>query len=136
MRALSPRSKILLYVGDRPRITLEDVTEVLSTIARRGCSTSPMRVDEREAGRALRALRGLLAQREAGVAILGLLAGEVRSLPVARCALDRRLGGEFDPRMTFATFQARLLPRLSAEDGRDDDPASSKRCTRSGLSTC
>jgi DNA polymerase-3 subunit delta len=124
MRALeSEIEKILLFVGDRPRITLEDVTEVLSTTREAGVFDLTNAVDEREVGRALRALRGLLAQREAGVAILGLLAGEVRSLTVARCALDRRLGGEIDSRMTFAAFQARHLPRLSTEDGEDDGSA-------------
>ena len=121
VRALeSEVEKILLYVGDRPRITLEDVTAVLSTTREAGVFDLTNAVDEREVGRALRALRGLLAQREAGVAILGVLAGGVRNLIVARCALERRLEGDIDPRMPYATFQARILPRLFADDGEDD----------------
>jgi len=124
MRALdSEIEKILLYVGDRPRITLEDITAVLSTTREAGVFDLTNALDEREAGRVLRALRGLLAQREAGIAILGMLASEVRNLTVARCALDRRLEGELDPRMPYATFQARILPRLSADDKPDDGSA-------------
>ncbi|MEI8188929.1 MAG: SAM-dependent methyltransferase, partial [candidate division NC10 bacterium] len=105
MRALeSEIEKILLYVGDRPRITLEDVTEVLSTTREAGVFDLTNAVDEREVGRALRALRGLLAQREAGVAILGLLAGEVRSgdrlidKPSTKLALDAPLTVKTKPR--------------------------------------
>ena len=124
MRALeSEIEKILLYVGDRPRIALEDVTAVLSTTREAGVFDLTNAVAEREAARALRAVRGLLAQREAGIAILGMLASEVRNLIVARCVLDRRLEGGLGPQLSYATFQARVLPRLSADDGADDGAA-------------
>jgi DNA polymerase-3 subunit delta len=126
MRALeSEIEKILLYVGNRPRIIFQDVTAVLSTTREAGVFDLTNAVDEREAGRALRALRGLLAQREAGMAILGLLAGEVRNLTVARCVLERRLEGKLDPQVSYAAFQARIVPRLSAE-GEEDDGSAAK----------
>ncbi len=125
MRALASEiEKILLYVGNRQRITPEDVVAVLSNTREAGVFDLTNAVDEREAGRALRALRGLLAQREAGAAILSLLASEVRNLTVARCALDRRLEGRLDPRMPFAIFQARIWPLLISDD--EDDGSSAK----------
>jgi DNA polymerase III delta subunit len=56
-----------------------------------------------------------------------MCAGTVRALLVARCVLDRRLDGRLDPRATYATFQARVLPRLAADAGEDDGAAAKLR---------
>jgi DNA polymerase III delta subunit len=77
-------------------------------------------LEERDVAGVVRALRALLVQREAAPAILGMIAGTVRGLIVARAVLDRRLDGRLDPRLPYATFQARVLPRLAADAEGDD----------------
>ncbi len=49
-----------------------------------------------------------------------MIAGTVRGLIVARAVLDRRLDGQLDPRMPYAAFQARVLPRLAPDAAGDD----------------
>jgi DNA polymerase-3 subunit delta len=129
VRALeSELEKILLYVGDRGEIRKSDVLEVLSNTREASIFDLTSALEEREAARAIRALRALAVQREAAQAILGLLAGTVRGLIVARCAVDRRLDKiPPDPRMPYATFQARVLPRLAADARADDGSAARLR---------
>jgi DNA polymerase-3 subunit delta len=128
MRALvSEVEKILLYVGARPRIVLNDVLAALSNSREAGVFDLTNAVADRAGERAVTALRRLLGQREAAIAILGLLAGELRTLIVARSALEARLDGRMDLAMPFPVFQARVLPRLTA-DKPDDDGAAAKLC--------
>ena len=121
VRALdSELEKILLYVGDRAEIRAADVLQVLSNTREASIFDLTNAIEERDAARAIRALRALAAQREAAQAILGMCAGTVRGLLVARCALEKRLDGRVDPRATYATFQARVVPRLAPDAGEDD----------------
>jgi DNA polymerase-3 subunit delta len=124
MRGLeSEMEKLLLYVGPRPAITPADVLEVLSSSREANIFDLTKAVSERDAGKALRALRSLMAQREPIPPILGVLAGEIRNLIVARAALERKLGGTFDPATPFPAFQARVLPLLVKEVEGDDGSA-------------
>jgi DNA polymerase III delta subunit len=84
-------------------------------------------VETGDAAGALRALRALAVQREAAPSILGMIASVVRSLLLARCALDRHLDGRLDGRMPYGAFQARVLPRLSAEAAGEDRAAAKIR---------
>jgi DNA polymerase III delta subunit len=79
------------------------------------------------AAAALRALRALAVQREAPLSILGMIASVVRSLVLARCALDRHLDGRLDARMSYATFQTRVLSRLTTGAAGDDRAAAKIR---------
>jgi DNA polymerase III subunit delta len=115
--------KILLYVGSRPDVSATDVMAVLSTSREAGVFDLTNAMSARDAGKALVALRGLLAQREPVQRILGMLAGEIRMLLLARCVLDARLGGQLDPTMPFPAFQARILPRLKETREGDDGSA-------------
>jgi len=115
MRALSSEvEKILLFVGDRPSVQVADAVAVLSNARGSGMFDLTNAIDERDTPRALRALRGLLAQREAEQALLGLVATEIRQLLVARCAIDGRLEGVFDTAVSYPAFQSRVLSRLAA----------------------
>jgi len=125
MRTLeSEVEKILLYVGPRPTITAADVAEVLSSSREANIFDLTNAVSGRDAARAVRAFRSLMAQREPVPQILGVLAGEIRALIVARSALDRRLEGKLDPSMPFSLFQPRLLPLLTRPVEGDDGAAS------------
>jgi DNA polymerase-3 subunit delta len=124
MRGLeSEMEKLLLYVGSRPVIALTDVLEVLSRSREANVFDLTNALSGRDAGRALRSLRSLMAQREPMPQILGVLAGEIRSLIVARAALEQKLGGALDTGMAFPTFQARVLPLLAKESEGDDGAA-------------
>jgi DNA polymerase-3 subunit delta len=112
--------KILLYVGDRTEIRVVDVLEVLSNSREASIFDLTNALEGRDAAGAVRALRALAAQREAAQSILGMLAATMRSLVLARCALDLRLDGRIDPQIPYGTFQARVLPRLAADAGPDD----------------
>jgi DNA polymerase-3 subunit delta len=116
----SELEKILLYVGDRTEVRRADVLDVLSNSREASVFDLISALEARDAAGALRALRSLAMQREAAQATLGMMAGTVRGLIVARAVLDRRLDGQFDPRLTYATFQARVLPRLAADAEADD----------------
>ena len=116
----SELEKILLYVGNRAEIRRADVTDVLSNSREASIFDLTNALEERDVAGVVRALRALLVQREAAPAILGMIAGTVRGLIVARAVLDRRLDGRLDSRLPYATFQARVLPRLAADAEGDD----------------
>jgi DNA polymerase-3 subunit delta len=119
----SEMQKVCLYAGDRPHITRGDVLAVLSSSREAGIFDLTNALGERDAARALRALRGLLTQREPAVRILFTLASEVRNLLLARLALESRLEGKFDPKMPYPAFQSRILPRLTQEAEAADGAA-------------
>ena len=123
----SELEKILLYVGSRAEVHLADVLAVLSTSREAGIFDLTNAVESRDVAGALRALRALAGQREAAPAILGMIAATLRSLIVARCALDGRLEGQFDSRMAYGGFQSRVVPRLTADGGPDDGSAARLR---------
>ncbi len=124
MRALeSEVEKILLYVGTRPAITPADVLEVLSNSRESGIFDLTNALCERDAGRALRALRSLLGKREPLPPTLGRIAGEIRTLIIARGALERQLEGTMDPGLAYGAFQSRVLPRLQRKVEGDDGSA-------------
>lgn len=124
MRSLeSEIEKLLLYVGPRPTITIADVMEVLSTSREANVFDLTNAISSRDAARALRAFRSLMAQREPIAPILSVLAGEIRGVIVARGALERQLGGKVDPGLPFPAFQARVLPLLAKAVEGDDGSA-------------
>lgn len=116
----SELEKILLYVGNRAEIRRADVLEVLSNSRDASIFDLTNALEGRDVAGVLRALRALLVQREAAPAILGMVASTVRGLIVARAVLDRRLDGRLEPRVPYATFQAKILPRLAADAQGDD----------------
>ena len=128
VRALdSELEKILLYVGSGAEIRRADALAVLSNSREASIFDLTNALEGRDTAGSLRALRALAVQREPAQAILGMVAAALRGLIVARAVLDRRLDGQLDPRMTYATFQARVVPRLAAEAGTDDGSAAKIR---------
>jgi DNA polymerase-3 subunit delta len=124
MRGLeSEVEKILLYAGTRPTITAADVREVLSSSREAHIFDLTNAVSSRNAGKALQALRGLMARREPVPQILSVLAGEIRVLILARGALERQLGGTLDVSMPFEAFLSRIQPRLGQKMEGDDGSA-------------
>ncbi len=127
MRSLaSELEKLLQYVGSRTKVTLADARQVLSVSREAGIFDLTNAMGGRDAARAISALRGLFAQREPAVMLLGMLASEVRTLILWRQLIDERLDGQFDPAMAYPAFQARVLPRLAAEGRGADEAAAGK----------
>lgn len=123
VRALdSELEKLCLYVGARELITPADVDAVL--VSSREANTIGLvnAVSEKDAGRALRAFRSLLAQREPPLRILFAVAAEIRHLILGRTVLEARLQGRLDASLTYAAFQSRIVPRLQ-EPGAPEDGA-------------
>ncbi len=134
MRALwSELDKLLLFVGTRTKIRLADVEQVLSGSREAGIFDLTNALSERDAARAVRALRGLLTQRERPEVLIGMLAKEVRNLLLASCILEERLGGKFDGKMSYGTFQTRILPRLQGEEGSAGAPAEKDKQPKRGM---
>lgn len=123
----SEMEKLFLYVGDRSDVRKSDVLAVLSTSRESSIFDLTSALEARDAACAIQALRALAAQREAAQPVLGMIASTIRSLLVARIALDARLRGTFDGQMTFGAFQGRVLPRITAAEGPDDGSAAKMR---------
>ena len=116
MRGLDAEmEKLLLYVGPRPAIMLAHVLEVLSSSREANIFDLTNAVAGRDADRALRCCRSLMAQREPVSQVLSVLAGEIRGLLIARNVQEHKLGGGLEIDAAFPAFQARVLPRLAQE---------------------
>ncbi len=126
VRALdSELEKILLYVGRRTEVRRADVAAVLSNSREASIFDLTNAVEAGDAAAALRAWRALAVQREAALSVLGMIASVVRSLVLARCVLDRYVDGQLEARMSYGTFQARVLSRVT-KDAPSDDRAAAK----------
>jgi DNA polymerase-3 subunit delta len=123
VRALdSELEKLCLYVGARGTITPADVEAVLVNSREAHTIGLANAVSDKDAARALRALRSLLAQREPALRILFAVAAEVRHLILGRSVLETRLQGRLDASLGYPAFQSRILPRLQ-EPGTGEDGA-------------
>jgi DNA polymerase-3 subunit delta len=116
----SELEKLFLYVGERRDVTAADADAVLVNARETSIIALANALGDRDPGRALQALRSLTAQREPSLRILATLAGEIRSLILARSVLEERLDGMMDPSMGYPAFQARVLPRLKAAGPAED----------------
>ncbi|MFB3818110.1 MAG: DNA polymerase III subunit delta [Candidatus Methylomirabilales bacterium] len=124
VRALdSELEKLCLYAGARGTITPADVDAVLVNSREANTIGLANAVSDKDAARALRAFRSLLAQREPPPRILFALAAEVRSLILGRTVLEARLQGRLDPSLTYPVFQSRILPRLQEPGAAGDGAA-------------
>jgi DNA polymerase-3 subunit delta len=123
VRALdSELEKLCLYAGTRATITPADVDAVLVNSREANTIGLANALSDKDAARAVRAFRSLLAQREPPLRILFAVAAEVRSLILGRAVLDARLQGRLDASLTYGAFQSRVLPRLQ-EPGAEEAAA-------------
>jgi DNA polymerase III delta subunit len=124
MRGLaSELDKLVLYVGSQATVTAADVAAVLSQNREANVFELTNALGARDGGRALAALRSLLAQREPAPRILGMLGAEVRGLILARTVIEEHLGGTFEGGMPFEAFRGRVLPSLSKASAAEDSAA-------------
>lgn len=111
----SELDKLCLYAGERAAITEDDVRLVFRDMAESWIFDFTAALSARQVGRALPLLRGLLAQGEPPLRLLGMIAREMRLLLLARECLDDTLRGQWRPGVSFPAFQSRVLPLLDQD---------------------
>jgi DNA polymerase-3 subunit delta len=101
--------KLLLYVGDRPSIRIQDVDLIFVDRGEGWVFDLTRSIGERNALDALAHLARLLGQGEHPLRLLGTIAAEVRKLLVARQLLDGELRGRWKRGMSYQQFQQNVL---------------------------
>jgi DNA polymerase-3 subunit delta len=101
--------KLLLYVGERPSIRVQDVDPIFIDRGEGWVFDLTRSIGERNALAALAHLARLLAHGEHPLKILGTIAAEVRKLLAARQLLDGALRGRWRRGMSYQQFQQNVL---------------------------
>jgi len=81
--------KLVVYAGDRPTITAQDVREIVSLVAEAEVFELMDAVGHQQAGRALKLLRAVLAKK-APLLVLFMLGDHIRTIRKAKALMDRR----------------------------------------------
>ncbi len=108
--------KLISYCGQRPRITREDVKQVLSRSRRDPVYEFTGAVFGRRLDNALFHLRALLDEGAHPLQLLAALVNHLRRLIVIRSFMDSREGACWRPGMTFDRFRSAVVPAAKAHD--------------------
>lgn len=93
----------------------EDVYQFFEAIGRRDAGDALSRLDRLFSGREVYAGdRAVDTEKDWPTRFLGMLSSEVRRMLLIRARLEEAGPGAFDASMSYAAFQARVLPRLMA----------------------
>ena len=101
--------KLILYVGDQPRIRSQDVDAIFADQGDGWVFDLTRCIAERNAVTALTHLARLLAQGEHPLKLLGTIATEVRRLLAARQLMDGEVRGQWKRGLTYQQFQQNVL---------------------------
>jgi len=101
--------RLAIYVGDKKRVTLADVEEVVATTRQRSVFELANAVGERDRGKALAILSSMMGARESGVRIVAMLARHVRQLWITGELLQKT-------RDKFEIAQALGIPPFFVDD--------------------
>jgi DNA polymerase-3 subunit delta len=115
--------KVCLYVGDRERVSSEDVAEVTGQLRPRALWELTDAIGGRDLGSALRVLGDLQRQGEAPLAVIGALANHFRRLVRARECRPLE-PSEVQRRLALHPFAAKKL----VEQARRLEPWRLRRC--------
>ena len=105
--------KLLLFVGERPTIRVEDVEAVVADHGEGWIFDLTRALGERNAATALSQLARLLAQGEPALKILGTIASETRRLLAARQLQTTELTKLWKRGMSYQQFQQTVLKQGS-----------------------
>jgi DNA polymerase-3 subunit delta len=108
--------KLCLYVGEAQEIGEEDVRQSFRDLAESWIFDFTKAFSQRDAGTAVRLLRGLFAQGEHPLRLLAMIARELRILLLARDCLSGSLAGKWNPRASFVTFRDHMWPEVAEEE--------------------
>ena len=101
--------KLLLYVGDQPRIRSQDVDAIFVDQGESWVFDLTRCLAERNPVAALTHLARLLAQGEHPLKLLGTIVAEIRKLLTARQLMDGELRGKWKRGVTYQQFQQNVL---------------------------
>lgn len=101
--------KLVLYVGDQPRIRSQDVDAIFADQGDGWVFDLTRCIAERNAVTALTHLARLLAQGEHPLKLLGTITAEVRRLLAARQLMDGEVRGQWKRGLTYQQFQQNVL---------------------------
>jgi DNA polymerase III delta subunit len=124
-------AKLLDWAGKGGRVRADDVEANVEDEASEDVYGFFDAIGRRDAGDALARLERLFDGRDVRqgdrafekieeiwpIQLLGVIAGEVRRMLLLRARLEQAVPGGFDAGMSYAAFQARVLPRLLAAEG-------------------
>jgi DNA polymerase-3 subunit delta len=108
--------KLIDFVGDRKRITVEDVRSVVKRTKSDPIFEFTNALLVRDLKKSLFFLNSLFSQNFAALQILAAMINQVRKLLVARDFLDSPRGEAWSKGMTFNQFKSAVLPVLKAHD--------------------
>ncbi len=101
--------KLLLYVGENPSISAQDVAEAFLDQAEAWIFDLTNSIAERDTIRSLGHLRRLLFQREPPLKILNTIVSQIRQLLTVRHLIEDEMRTRWRKGMSFAEFQRRVL---------------------------
>jgi DNA polymerase-3 subunit delta len=107
--------KVCLFAAERPTVTVDDVRLVVRDMAGAWIFDFTSALAGRKLAEALPLLRGLFAQGEPPLRLLGMVAREMRMLLLARECLDGPARERWRADLSFGAFQTRLAPVIDAE---------------------
>lgn len=113
---LSSLEKLVHFVGDRNRITPEDVSALLSRTRQDPVYALTGAVAERDVGAALFYVDSLLSAGFFPLQVLTAVANQVRRLIAVRGFLDSPAGRAWNPSMPYPHFQDTVLPEIRKHD--------------------
>ncbi len=110
LRTLSQElQKLVLYVGERPSISAEDVTAIFTDESANWVFDLTRAIGDRETVAALAHLGRLIAQGEHPLKLLSMMVGEVRRLLSARQLIENELRGCWRRGMTYDQYQRNVM---------------------------
>ena len=104
--------KLISFVGDDTHITLEQVEGMSDHFREEALYELNNAVATRDCESGLIFLNRLLDQNYHPLQLLASLANEIRRLITAREFIDDHLGGGLNPKMSYGSFQKRILPLI------------------------
>lgn len=113
--------KLLAYVGDRARIDLEDVKQVVSSQRSFSVFELLRQVGQQQANQAVASLRSLMLAGESPLGVLALLARQVRLLWQVKDGLARKLSeGEIGKRVGLSPYVVKNYVQQSSRFSEAD----------------
>jgi DNA polymerase-3 subunit delta len=110
----SQTEKLVSFLGDEERITIEQVEGLTDTFREEALYELNNAVASRDCAASIAVLTRLLDQGYGPLQIIGSLANEVRRLLLAREFIDNHLEGGLEPRISYGSFQKRIYPEVKS----------------------
>lgn len=111
----SELEKVCLYAGESQQVDEAEVAAAMRDLAESWMFDFTGALAQRQVGKALSLLRGLIAQGEPPLRMLAMIAREIRILLAAREILSTSLARSWSTGVQFNRFRDQLLPQIPEE---------------------